>query len=175
VLALLDREAVIERNDDGAVTAVRKRALVERWTQDYTVMTSNEVIATLDPRGVEHALKALPSLASRAVVTSSAAARAYLPPGMTPVSPLVSLSLYTDDPIGLMDQLDLRTVERGTNVFVLSPYDPVVHTTSRSVAGLEVAAPAQVVADLLTGPGRSSEEAEQLLSALAASDPAWQS
>jgi hypothetical protein len=136
-------------------------------------MASNDVIATLDPRGLDHALKALPSADSRVVVTGSAAARAYLPEGMTPASPLVSVSLYTEDPIGLMDQLGLRTVQRGTNVFVLRPYDPVVHATARSVSGVEVAAPAQVVADLLTGPGRSSEEAEQLLSVLAADDPSW--
>jgi hypothetical protein len=174
VLGLLNREAVIERTD-GVVTSVHKRALVERWTQDYTVMASNEVIATLDPRGLDHALKTLPSVDNRVVVTGSAATRAYLPEGMTPVSPLVSLSLYAEDPIGLMEQLGLRTVERGTNVFVLRAYDHVVHATSRSVADMKVAAPAQVVADLLTGPGRSSEEAEQLLSVLAANDPDWRS
>ncbi|MFD5826570.1 type IV toxin-antitoxin system AbiEi family antitoxin [Lentzea sp. NPDC060358] len=173
VLELLDREAVITRNQDGAVTSVRKRALVDRWAQDYKVMASNEVIATLDPRGLGHALTSLRGVGSRVVVTGSAAARAYLPHDLAAVSPLVSLSLYAEDPIGLMEHLNLRTVERGTNVLVMRPYDDVVFARSRRIEGLEYAAPAQVVVDLLTGPGRSTEEAEQLLAVLESDEPGW--
>ncbi|NKE58203.1 hypothetical protein FXN61_15795 [Lentzea sp. PSKA42] len=174
VLELLDREAAITRSDDGVVTAVRKRLLMDRWAQDYKVMASNEVIATLDPRGLNHALKALSSLDTRVAVTGSAAARAYLPDGVTPVSPIVSLSLYAEDPIGLMKQLGLRTADRGTNVLVMRPYDDVVHTKARLVGGIEYVPPAQVVADLLTGPGRSTEEAEQLMAALESIEPGWE-
>ena len=173
VLELLDREAVITRGDDGAVTAVRKRALVDRWVQDYKVMASNEVITTLDPRGLSHALAMLRDEDSRVALTGSAAARAYLPPGLTAVSPLVSLSLYAEDPIGLMDRLGLRSVERGMNVLVMRPYDDVVHARSRRIDGLNYAAPAQVVADLLTGPGRSTEEAEQLMTVLETGEAGW--
>lgn len=174
VLELLDREAAVVRGGGGAVTAVRKRSLVERWAQDYKVMTSNEVTTTLDPRGLNHALAKLPSVDTRVAVTGSAAVRAYLPNDITPVSPLVSLSLYAEDPLGLMDGLGLKVVERGTNVLVMRPYDNVVHTKSRRVDGIEYAPPAQVVADLLTGPGRSSEEAEQLITALESSEPGWE-
>ncbi|MDX8036555.1 type IV toxin-antitoxin system AbiEi family antitoxin [Lentzea sp. BCCO 10_0856] len=173
VLELLDREATIVRSQDGTVVAVRKRSLIDRWTQDYKVMASNEIVAALDPRGLSHAMKALSTVEARVVVTGSAAARAYLPDDMTPVSPLVSLSLYTEDPLELMDRLGLKTVERGTNVLVLRPYDEVVHVKSRHINGIDYAAPAQVVADLLTGPGRSSEEAEQLIAVLESSEPGW--
>lgn len=138
-------------------------------------MTSNEVMRTLAPRGLNHVLNSLASLETRVVVTGSAAARAYLPEDVTAVSPLVSLSLYTEDPIGLMNELGLRSVHRGTNVLVMRPYDDVVFTRSRPVDGMNVAAPAQVVADLLTGPGRSSEEAEQLMEAFASGEPGWES
>lgn len=173
VLELLDREAVLTRGEDGAVTAVRKRALVDRWVQDYKVMASNEVITTVDPRGLSHALATLPSVDSRVVLTGSAAARAYLPDGLTAVSPLVSLSLYAEDPVGLMDRLGLRSVERGMNVLVMRPYDEVVYARSRRIEGLDYAAPAQVVADLLTGPGRSAEEAQQLMTVLETSEAGW--
>ncbi|WP_330271073.1 type IV toxin-antitoxin system AbiEi family antitoxin [Lentzea sp. NBC_00516] len=173
VLELLDREAVITRGDDGAVIAVRKRALVDRWVQDYKVMASNEVITTLDPRGLSHALATLRVEDSRVALTGSAAARAYLPHDLTAVSPLVSLSLYAEDPIGLMDRLGLRSVERGMNVLVMKPYDDVVYARSRRVEGLDYVAPAQVVADLLTGPGRSTEEAEQLMTVLETSEAGW--
>ena len=173
VLDLLDRDAAISRSVDGTVTAVRKRALVDRWTDDYQVMTSNEVVAALDPRGLGHALKMLPSIDVGVVVTGSAAARAYLPKNVTPVSPLVSLSLYTNDPMSLMDLLALRRVERGMNVLVMRPYDDVVYGSARIVSGIRYATPGQVVADLMTGPGRSSEEAEQLMTVLAASEAGW--
>lgn len=174
VLELLDREAAVVRGEDGVVTTVRKRMLIERWAQDYKVMASNEVIATLDPRGLNHALEALSSVDARVAVTGSAAARVYLPDHVTPVSPLVSLSLYAEDPMGLIKQLALKVVERGTNVLVMQPYDDVVHAKSRLVDGIEYAPPAQVVADLLTGPGRSTEEAEQLMAALESSDLGWE-
>ncbi|HEY0641519.1 MAG TPA: hypothetical protein VGD67_28145 [Pseudonocardiaceae bacterium] len=174
VLELLDRDAVVTRNPDGAVTDVRKRHMIDRWTQDYHVMTSNDVVATLDPRGLNHALTALRSADARVVVTGSAAVRAYLPEDVTPVSPLASVSLYAEDPIAVMGQLGLRVVERGTNVLIMRPYDEVVHTKARQVEGIAYAAPAQVVADLLTGPGRASEEAEQLLAVLGSSDRGWQ-
>ncbi|MCE6994424.1 hypothetical protein LZG04_06325 [Saccharothrix sp. S26] len=173
VLDLLDREAVIDREEHGSVIAVRKRALIERWVQDYHVMTSNDVVTTLDPRGLTHALQALSQASTRIAVTGSAAVRAYLPDGVTPVSPLVSLSLYAEDPAGMIEQLRLRAVDRGANVVIMSPYDEVVYARSRVVDGVAFAPPAQVVADLLTGPGRSSEEAEQLMTALGAGDRGW--
>ena len=174
VLELLDREAVVTRDETGVVTAVRKRPLLDLWVRDYGVMTSNEVVATLDPRGLSHALTALSFVNTRVVVTGSAAARAYLPADVTPVSPLVSLSLYAEEPVELMDQLGLRTVERGTNVLVLRPYDDSVYARSRRLEGIDYAAPAQVVADLLTGPGRSTEEAEQLMTAFESNEPGWE-
>ncbi|HEX7308449.1 hypothetical protein [Lentzea sp.] len=173
VLELLDREAVITRDGDGAVTSVRKQALVERWAQDYKVMASNEVITTLDPRGLDHALSTLRTADSRVALTGSAAARAYLPVGLVAVAPLLSLSLYAEDPIGIMGLLGLRPVERGVNVLVMRPYDEVVFAKSRNVDGLDYTAPAQAVADLVTGPGRSTEEAEQLLAVLGDTEAGW--
>ena len=175
VLELLDREALVRRNDDGVVVSVHKRQLVERWALDYKVMTSNEVVAALDPRGLNHALDKVAAMDDGVVVTGSAAARAYLPEDMTPVSPLVSLSLYTPNPMGLMTDLRLSPVDRGANVLVMRPYDEVVHAKARLVHGIRCAPPAQVVADLMTGPGRSSEEAEQLLAALVDTETGWES
>jgi hypothetical protein len=175
VLDLLDREAVVERGEDGAVTAVQKRSMVERWALDYRVMTSNDVIPALDPRGMEHALTTMSGADSDVVLTGSAAVRAYLPADVVPVAPLVSVTFYARDPLGVMAELGLRPVERGANVLVLHPYDEVVHTKARTLGELRYAAPAQVVADLMTGPGRSTEEAVQLLAALASAEPGWES
>lgn len=175
VLGLLHREAVVERGDNGVVTATRKRSLVDRWTVDYRVMTSNEVLMAVDPRGIGHALSAPASMPSGVAVTGSVAARAYLPADVVPVAPPASLSVYAEEPLELMGRLGLKRVERGTNVLVMQPYDQVVLATARPVGGLVRVAPIQVVADLATGPGRSGEGAEQLIAALAVGDPGWTS
>jgi hypothetical protein len=73
-----------------------------------------------------------------------------------------------------MKQLGLKAAHRGANVLVMRPYDGVVHAKARLVSGIECAPPAQVVADLLTGPGRSTEEAEQLMAALESGEPGWE-
>ncbi|HJP78747.1 MAG TPA: hypothetical protein VJ914_31020 [Pseudonocardiaceae bacterium] len=173
VLELLSREGLITREDSGRVVAVRKRALIQRWTDDYGLVSSNHVTGMLDPRGIDHALTALRSAADGHVVTGSVAARAYLPTGMVPVTPLTTLVVHTDRPVDLIRDTGLRQVERGANVLVVKPFDEVLLDRAREIDGIRCAAPAQVVADLLTGPGRSSEEAEQLIKVLATEDQGW--
>jgi hypothetical protein len=60
--------------------------------------------------------------------------------------------------------LGLKTVESGANVLLVEPSDPGVFSRStRGEDGMIRCAPSQVFADLLTGPGRGSSEAEALL------------
>ena len=174
VLDLLDREALVERTPDGVVVDVRKRSLVRRWTTDYRLLDTNPVVVpALDPRGLDHALSALVNSGVRSTATGSAAQRIYLPSGVVPVSPLMSLIVYADNAAVLMRDIGLREAGRGANVLVVQPFDEVVHDRAHVVDGVRYAEPAQVVADLLTGPGRSTEEADQLLDALAAQDSWW--
>lgn len=173
VLELLAREAVIERGERGVVTAVRRQALVRRWAQDYGVVRSHALSAVIDPRGLGNALEKLRESRQRYVITGSAAAHAFLPSGVVPVAPLMTLVVYAENPAVLMRAAQLRTTTRGANMLLGRPFDEVVYARSRAVDGLRYATPAQVVADLLTGPGRGPEEAEQLLAILAAGDPSW--
>jgi hypothetical protein len=175
VLDLLDREAVIGRGDQGQVTEVRKAALVRRWTEDYGLTRSNEVIPAVDPRGLDHTIEILGNGNQLYTTTGSFAQRGYLPSGVVPVSPLMNLAVYVDNPTVFMRATGLRKAERGANVLVIQPFDKVVHAQAQVIEGIRRATPAQVVADLLTAPGRSTEEAEQLIEVLAADDPGWAS
>lgn len=175
VLDLLDREGVISRGAKGEVIAVRKQTMVRRWAEDYGVTSSNEIVAALDPRGLDHAFGSLGATDQRCTITGSAAMRRYLPSGVIPVAPLMTLTCYADNPVVLMREAGMRKVERGANVLVARPFDEVVHSSSQVFEGMRYAAPAQVVADLLTGPGRASEEAEQLIEVLAVTDSSWAS
>lgn len=175
VLDLLDREGAISRGSQGEVTTVRKQTMVRRWTEDYGLTRSNETVAAVDPRGLDHALDSLRAVDQRCTITGSAATRPYLPSGVIPVAPLMTLTLYADNPVVLIREVGMRKAERGANVLVARPFDEVVHSSSRVFEGVRYAAPAQVVADLLTGPGRATEEAEQLLDVLAVTDSGWAS
>ncbi|MCP3798721.1 hypothetical protein NLX83_05570 [Allokutzneria sp. A3M-2-11 16] len=173
VLELLDREGLVNRTDAGEVELVRKKSLVRRWVQDYGLMTSHEIVRMIDPRGVDHALSELRDLGDDHVLTGSAAARAYLPPAALSVVPLTVLTVYTRAPGVLERDLGLRATERGANVLLVRPFNAVVLEGAQTRDRLRCAPACQVVADLLTGPGRSSEEAEQLMDVLATDDPGW--
>lgn len=64
-------------------------------------------------------------------------------------------------------------MDRGANVVLVEPFDAVVYRGARLNDRLTYAAPSQVVADLLTGPGRAPEEGASLIGVLASKDESW--
>lgn len=164
----------LERDDRGAVVAVRRRLLLDRWIQDYSFRASNrDLVWALDPRGADHAAQRLRDVES-VVATGSIAARKLLPAGDVAVTPLTLVSLYSDDPAEAAAELGLRpAVEGRANVVIARPYDEaLLHQSSSSTPGGSVDV-MQVLADLMTLPGRSPEEAEQVIEVLAETDPSW--
>lgn len=173
VLDLLTRDDVIERDVTGAVVAVRKRALARRWAQDYGLSTTNNSVSVLAPRGIDRLLSDLARYPQQYALTGSAAARVYLPPGQPGVAPLVLPVVFVPNAVSAQAGLGMRSAERGGNVLLVEPFDDVLYRGATSVDGLQYVPASQAVVDLLTGPGRSAEEADQLLDALAREDPGW--
>lgn len=173
LLATLSAESIIDRDERGAVRAIRRRALIERWIRDYSFAKTNPSINYfLAPRGLDAALKRLPESKVPIALTGSAAARRLLPVGTTPVVPLRLLAVYVADPAALADELRLVDADSATaNVVLAVPQDAGILPLTK---GEPMPAPtALVLADLLTLPGRSNAEAEQLMDALVGTDPAW--
>lgn len=173
LLTTLAAEGIVDRNDRGAVVGVRRRALLRRWVQDYGYPTANPAVGYwLAPRGLTQVTGRLAEQQG-VTITGSAAARRLLPPDRTSVVPLRLLALYTASPRQLADQLGLVETDPPTaNVVIAVPQDQRLLPPPGEPPALAPAA--LVVADLLTLPGRSDAEAEQLLDVLAASDPAWE-
>jgi hypothetical protein len=169
LLPTLASEGIIDRDERGAVVAVRRRALIRRWVRDYSFAKTNGSVGYfIAPRGLDRALTRLADLSVPVTLTGSSAARRLLPEGTTSVVPQRLLALYTDAPRALVEELGLIPAEPVTaNTVVAVPQDG-------RVLNSEVAPVALVLADLLTLPGRSDAEAEQLMDALARSDEAWQ-
>lgn len=168
LLPTLSTEGIIERDDHGRLLAVNRRALVKRWVMDYSFTNSNsQVRYVIAPRGVERTLERLSEHADL-VLTGSAAARRLLPPGLTPVVPLTLLALYAEDPGEIARSGKLIDAEPATaNVIIARPQDlAILPRRSNAPGGIVTAPTALVIADLLTIPGRSDAEAEQLMDAL---------
>jgi len=168
VLPTLAREGVLDRGERGAVMAVRRRALVRRWVQDYSFRRANLSLRHfIAPRGLDRTLSRLAELEQPTTLTGSAAARRYLPDEATSVVPLRLLALYSSDPEALAAELRLVPADPAeANVVIAVPQD-------ERVLDMPLAPAALVIADLLTLPGRADAEAEQLADALALTDPAW--
>ena len=108
-------------------------------------------------------------------VTGAFAGRVYLNKQTVPVVPATTLSLYANTPRRLGDQLGLIRMDRqSSNVVIAAPRDPeLVTLPALTDSGLPLAPLPQVLADLLTLPGRESLLADQLMDQLAEFDPMW--
>ena len=166
VLALLDREALVQRSS-GAVVEVDWQKLIARWTQDYSMTKSNQTSTWLAPRGLPALLDRLSSGDVRYAVTSSMAAS-----HLAPVAPPRLCAIYVENQ-EVAAGLDLTPAEAGVNVLLLEPYDDVVFQRTVLRKNIVLACPSQVAADLLTSPGRGPAEAEALLTWMQAHEEEW--
>ena len=140
---------------------------------DYSFAKTNTSVGYyIAPRGLERTLARLDDQMNVAI-RGSAAARLLLPDSSTSVVPLRLLAIYAARPAELVGELGLIDAEpTNANVVIARPQDPDILTQPHE--GDLVTAPIPlVIADLLTLPGRSDAEAEQLMDALAAVDEAW--
>jgi len=173
LLVTLASEGIVDRDRNGRVLTVRRRALIRRWVRDYSFAKSNTLTSYyIAPRGLDRTLDRL-DVRGGVTVTGSAAARRILPLSVTSVVPLRLLALYAADPAGLARELGLLTADAATaNVVIAAPQDTGILPASQDQGALVAPVPL-VLADLLTLPGRAEAEADQLLAALATVDPNW--
>ena len=170
VVSLLEEEALLTRDAKKVITAVDWPALLTRWVGDYSVTGSNMMSAYLEPRGLS-ALGAKLAKLGRYAVTGSLAGPAIAPARLA--------MLYVEDVECAAEVLELVSTEAGANVWLLEPYDLVVFERTQTLTlapekrSVTAAAPTQVVADLLTSPGRGPQEAEALIEKMKGTEDAW--
>jgi hypothetical protein len=169
-LTLLDREALVTRTPGGAVTDVQWADLLHRWTQDYSLAKANTVATYLEPRGLPALLTKLRQTEQRYAVTGSQAASV-----LAPVAATRLLTIYVDRLDEAAKTFGLRPAERGANVVLAEPFNPVVFDRTQVRDGITYAAPSQVAADLLTSSGRAPAEAEALLQWMKDNEDVWRS
>jgi hypothetical protein len=169
LLATLDREALVERGHRGLVVTVDWSELLRRRAASYGLLKTNRArayVSSSGPSDVLRRLQAEPDL-YRAVTGSFAAAM------HAPVAAPSQLTIYVDDFDRAERDLRLLPTDRGADVILLHPYDPVVLEGSDKIGGLSVVAPSQLALDCLSGNGRMPTEGEALLDWMSTHDDLW--
>lgn len=168
VADLLEREAIIERDNRGAITQVNWRKLLERWSQDYGLLRSNTARTFLEPRGLSTLLKKLEAMKGRYAFTGT-----FAVPQDARVAPPRAATLYVENIPEFASGLNLTPATTGANVLLIEPGADVVFERMVKQEGLPCVALSQVAIDLLTGPGRGSSEAMALLDWMEKHEDAW--
>ena len=168
IIDFLDREALVVRKPRGPITSTDWPALLRRWSQEYSPFQRGRARWFLAARGLAQLTDKLRTLSARYAVSGSWAAAQF-----APVAPPRLFLCYSDDIFHLAQALDLRPAEAGSNVALLTPFDPVVYERTSQQKGTTVVAVSQIAGDLLTSPGRSPNEAEALMDWMRENENAW--
>lgn len=168
LLHWLDRQAALSRSATGQVDAVDLRGLLTRWAQDAPLEQRSTASTWIAPRGLSDLQARLAAWEGRYAITGSLPASLH-----APVAPPRRLSIYTDDPDSFAASAGLRPTDAGANVVLLVPDGTYVYEGLWRERDLSFAALPQVVADLMSGPGRGPAEAAALLDWMSQHTEVW--
>ena len=170
LLALLNRETLIDRDKEGGIERVDWPALLRRWAEDAPLSSRGETASFVDPRGIANAAQKLAKARFQYAITGSVAANRW-----APVAPARTLIAYVGDLDRARQALDLREADlgAGANVILIAPEDATAYARAVSLTGQVFAAPSQVAADLLTSAGRGPAEADELMRWMGEHEEKW--
>jgi hypothetical protein len=171
VLEYLEREALLVK--EGARSRVTDwERLLRAWSEQAPFQATTRAMAFIEPRGIDAVLgKIAGRLTFPVAVTGSVAAKQW-----ATYAPARALYVYVSSIQEAAEQWGLRPNAAAPNVILLEPQSigdvPFLNTVESS-DGYPIAAPAQVAADLLNGPGREPEEGEYLIEWMRANEGQW--
>jgi hypothetical protein len=167
-LDLLDREGLVTRGERGDVRDLDWDRAVRRWAQDYELTRSNRIGGYTHPSGPEAMDPRLRRGKRPYAVSGARGAQRLLGAPLTG-----TVVLYVEDLDLAAERLGLRPVTERADVVLAEGYDPVVLERPVVIDGIRVAAPAQLVADLLTTPAGDPADVEALLAWMRSDEGSW--
>lgn len=170
VLEYLDSEGLADRVE-GLWSVPSWEKLLRAWATDYNFLSENSTTRFLDPRGVDHFLGTLHDGSDAYAVTGAAASRVW-----ASVAPVRAVFVYVADANKAANRWGIRATETGANVVLLEPRSSkgVAFQRLQQIAdGLWSVATTQVAVDLLNGPGRDPQQAEELIDWMRANEQNW--
>ncbi len=168
VLALLDREALVQRRGRGQIVKVEKSRLLKRWAEESPLESRGILTYCFEPRGIATLQSKLKGLKFPYAITGTLAAMRF-----AAIAPPRLAMVYVEDTESAMTALSLRAADTGANVLLIEPTDSGVFTGIVKQDGVSFVAASQAAADLLTSPGRGPTEAEELISWMSTHEEAW--
>ncbi|MFD7158166.1 hypothetical protein ACFV9C_26450 [Kribbella sp. NPDC059898] len=158
VIAQLDQESLADRQAPGVVSVPSWLPLLRRWNQDFRFNRQTSLTYWRSRNRSQDLLDRIPATEVRHAVTGALAAQRWAPE--TPAGPPV---IYTPDVHLAATEWDLIPSRKRTIVIAETPTGLVYTRTRKTETGLRLAAPSQVLADLLTGAAKTRSAAEPLI------------
>ncbi len=168
VVSLLVSEALVERTGRGPIEGVDWKGLLQRWSQDYSLLEANRSKFFLEPRGPKALLARLMELEGPYAVTGSLAASRR-----AEVAPAALAAVYVRNIDKAASRLGLRIAPSGGNVVLVEPLADVAFERTWNQEAITYAALPQVAVDLMTSPGRGPAEAQALIEWMEENEDAW--
>lgn len=169
LLTKLDGEALVDRDKRGRVERTDWPRLIQYWSESAPIESRGLSRNCIAPRGLTAAMYALKKTQRPYSVTGSFATGRFVT-----VAPARLLHLYVESIEGLCGDLKLTETDIGANVVLMEPRDSsILSDAVTDEEGIRWAPLVQVVADLLTSPGRGPAEGEALLAWMADNEEAW--
>ncbi|MBI5168198.1 MAG: hypothetical protein HZA61_01795 [Candidatus Eisenbacteria bacterium] len=170
VVALLQRDAIVDKDSNGPILKLDWRALLQRWAQEYQFTRSNRVERYLALRGFGPMFEKLRATQRRYAITGPFVAERR----RTLATSRLAM-MYTDDVPALARELELGASAAVANVLLAEPGDEAVYQGRWEEEGLWYVAPSQAAADLLTSGDRNPRLAEALIEWMGENEDAWRS
>lgn len=168
----IEEQALLTR-EDGKITDVRWRALLERWSKDYSFAKVADESRYLAPRGLPDFMERLARLAEDDEVGRYAVTGSLATPRWEAYAPARNAMIYADRPDALATWADLRRVDAGSNVTIARARETAAFDRTQRLDGTVIVAPSQAAVDLLAAPGRGPEEGRALLDWMEKNESAW--
>lgn len=158
IIACLEREELVTRTASAIIAVPDWLALLHRWSQSFRFDRENTITHWQAVGGVDALINRIPATTLSYAVTGTFAARHW---ALT--TPATTMTIYTPDSHAAAEAWNLIPTSTG-EVALATPSTDVVYTRPRKTpTGLRLAAPTQVLTDLLTGSAPSPTTATALL------------
>ena len=168
VVALLAAEAIVMRERRGGIKAVDWKALLERWTEEYSFVRSNRIVRYLALRGRKPLLERLRRTQRQYAITGAMVAERR-----RTVAPAIVTAIYSPEPEALARECELEQATRVADVLIAEPFDAVVFERAWEEEGLSYVALTQAVADLFTSGDRNPQIGAALIEWMEANPDGW--
>lgn len=169
----IEEQDLLTRGDDGTITDVRWRALLERWSKDYAFTKLAGATSYLAPRGLTDLMKRLTELQDDDPVGRYALTGSLVTPKWESYAPAKLAMIYAERPEQLASYAGLRRVDAGTNAIIAPADETAALVRTQRLEGSVIVAPSQAAVDLLSAPGRGPEEGRALLDWMERNESDW--